>query len=107
MSSIIKSGTGAALYPAGQYMAETVTSFATGDSPEVIDFISEIGKPASNGYLINDGSGDISIAMRRGQAAFGDEIILSANERFDFKGRDIEHLRITWVTNSSYRIFAE
>lgn len=108
MSSIIKSGTGTAIYPGGGYVFEEDTSFGSGDSPVTIDFMDKIKKPASNGYVINDGDGDITLALKKKNGGgFGDEITLKKDETFSLKGKDVDELRITRVADSSYRVYGE
>jgi hypothetical protein len=108
MSTIIKSGTGTAVYSGGQYHYEEDTSFVTGESPYAIDFDSEIGKPASNGYVINDGAGNFTIAFKKKNGGdYGDEITMKSGEIFDLKGKDVAQLRITWVADSSFRVYGE
>lgn len=80
------------------------TSFVTGDSPVPLDCNTALGRNATNGFIINDGAGNFTIALSTDGSAFGDELILKANEKFTFSGLSVDSIRITWVADSAYRV---
>ena len=102
-----RSGAGHALYPDSNYKHYVDTSFVTGESGRVLDFNTDLSRNAHNGYFINDGAGDIDIELSENSTTYGDKITLKDGESFSLKGRNIDSLRITWVANSAYRVFAE
>ena len=105
--TIQRGGDGNALFPAGQYKKYEDTSFVTGDSPATLDFNADLGKNGNNGYIINDGAGDFTIAMSPDGTNFGEEITIVSGEIFDLQGRNINKLRVTWIADTAYRVFAE
>ena len=80
------------------------TSFETGDSPQTHDFYTDSGKRAVDGYIINDGPGDIQVDYSRDGINYGDKWIMKKGERASLVRLDIHKIRITWVSNSSYRV---
>ncbi len=82
------------------------TSFVTGDSPATHDINADLTKNAIDGYVVNDGPGDILMTWSTDGSTFSGNIRIKANEIFDLSGLSIDTIKITWVTNSAYRIFA-
>lgn len=80
------------------------TSFVTGDSPVTLDLNTALGRNATEGYIINDGAGNFTLAFSIDGAAFGDEITMKENEKISFKDISVDSLRITWIANSAYRV---
>ena len=90
---------------AGQFYEDT--SFATGDSPLVIEVRDDLSnKPGQAGWFINDGAGDIQIAMQNNeQSGYGDNITTKSGEMYQLNGLNIRRFRITWVADSAYRFY--
>jgi hypothetical protein len=80
------------------------TSFLTGDSPVVLDLNTALGRNATKGYIINDGSGNFTVAFSTNGTDWGDEITVKKNEILDFDKISVDSLRITWVSDSAYRV---
>ena len=80
------------------------TSFVTGDSPAVHDFYTDAGRFASDGYIVCDGAGNIQIDYTRDGITYSDKVTLKKGERLSLLRLDIKKIRITWVSDSSYRI---
>ena len=89
---------------AGRVQTFEDTSFLTGDSPATLDVNSALGKNGSDGYIINDGAGNFTVAISNNGTDFGDEITMKQNEVLDLKDLDIDTIRITWISNSAYRV---
>ena len=83
------------------------TNFITGDSPATLDFNTALlARNSTSGYVINDGLGDFTIAFSTDGAIFGDEITIKKNEIVEWNNLSVDSLRITWVTDSAYRVAA-
>lgn len=88
----------------GRSVSYEDTSFIAGDSPVVLDFNTDAGRNGRDGYIIVDGSGDIKIEVSNDGTTFGGLYVAKQNEIFRLKGMDIDSIRLTWVSNSSYRV---
>ena len=80
------------------------TSFVTGESPVTLDLNAALGRNANKGSIINDGDGNFTVAFSTNGTAFGDAITMKKNERLEFTDISVDSLKITWVTNSAYRV---
>jgi len=94
-------------YGPGYYPAED-SSFTAADSPVTIDINSNLGRNASTGYLVCDGSGDILIELSEDGSTFGTQFTMKNGETLDLTGLDVDSIRITHSgTDSAYRLFAK
>jgi hypothetical protein len=82
------------------------TSFVTGDSPVTLDLNTALSRNATSVDVINDGAGNFTVAFSTDGASFGDEITVKYPERLSLKNVSIDSVRITWVSNSAYRVIA-
>ncbi len=80
------------------------TSFVTGDSPVTLDFNTALGRNATQGWILNDGAGNFTIAFSTDGIAFSDEITMKDGEKISFENLSVDSLRITWIANSAYRV---
>lgn len=88
----------------GKSKAYEDTSFVTGDSPRTLDIRTDMGRPSNFGYVLNDGPGDFTIAvMNNERGEFGDEHTIKDGDMINLNNANIRQVRITWVSNSSYR----
>lgn len=79
------------------------TSFVTGDSPATLDFKTALGRNATQGWIINDGAGNFTVAFSTDGSTFGDAITMKKNEVLRFDGLSVDSVQITWVADSAYR----
>jgi len=93
--------------PSQVYYAATDVSFVTGDSPVTLDVNTGLSKNANDGYIINDGLGDFIVNLSSDGGSFGDDILVKYEEVFSLKSLDVDSIKITWVTDSSLRVFAK
>ena len=81
------------------------TSFVTGDSPVVHDFNTDASRNASDGWIICDGDGEIQVDYSIDGLTYGDKFTMKKGEVVDLLSMNIDKIRVTWVSDSSYRIF--
>lgn len=79
-------------------------SFVTGDSPITLDVNNDIGRNAVDGYIICDGPGDFTVAFSDDGTNFGGEHTMKHREKINLKNLNIDKIRITWISDSSYRV---
>lgn len=86
---------------------ETYEGIVTvGNSPVTCDFNNDSGRNAMEGWIINDGDGDIQVDYSRDGISFGDKFTVKKGESVDLLRLDIDKLRITRVSaDASYRVF--
>ncbi len=80
------------------------TSFVTGESPRVLDVNADLGRNAHDGYIVNDGAGDIKIEFSDDGTSWGGQHTLKKDEIFDLFMLDIAKIRLTWVADCGYRV---
>lgn len=80
------------------------TSFVTGESPRVLDVNTDLGRNSVDGYIINDGTGNILVEFSDNGTNYGGQHTLQKGEVIDLKNLNIDSIRLIWVSNSSYRI---
>ena len=91
--------------PLGRSVAYEDTSFLTGDSPATLDVKTDLGRNGRDGYITNDGSGDIKIEISDDSTNYGGIHTLKNGEVLILTGVSVAKIRITWVSDSSYRVF--
>ena len=91
-------------YP-GYNVAYEDTTFLTGDSPATHDFNADAGRNAVGGWIICDGAGNIQVDFSRDGVNYsGSKWTMKKGERVNLENLDIDKIRVTWVSNSAYRI---
>jgi hypothetical protein len=80
------------------------TSFVTDDSPVTLDVNTALGRNATSGYIVNDGAGNFTVAFSIDGTTFGDAITMKKNETLRFTDQSVDSIKITWISDSSYRI---
>jgi len=88
------------------YFGSVDTSFVTGDSPITLDINATLIRNSVDGYIINDGPGDFTVNLSNDGITFGQDIRLKQAETFSLKSIDIDSIKITWIADSAYRVFA-
>ena len=92
----------------GQVQGRTVayedTSFVTGDSPVVHDVNTDLSRNGVDGSVVNDGDGDIKVEISDNGTNYGGQHTLKKGDEFDMRNLDIDSIRITWVSDSAYRV---
>jgi len=88
----------------GRFQTFEDTSFVVGDSPVTLDVNADLGNNGKDGYIINDGAGDFTVAISDDGTNFGDEATMKAGEIMSLIHLDIDKIRITRVADSAYRV---
>lgn len=91
-------------YIVGKTESYEDTGFVTGESPKVLDVNNDLGRNAHDGYIVNDGDGDIIYEISSDGDSYGGEHTLKKDEWINFFMLDIDRIRLTWVANSAYRV---
>lgn len=80
------------------------TSFVTGDSPATLDANTALGRNATQFSVQNDGAGNFTVATSNNGSSFGDEKTMRAGEVYAIDNISVDSIRITWISNSAYRV---
>lgn len=81
-------------------------SFVTGDSPVTLDLNTALGRNATKFAVYCDGSGDIDVQLSTDGATFGDTHTMKSGEVWSIDNISVDSIKITWVSDSSYRVWA-
>jgi len=81
------------------------TSFETGDSPKVLDIETDLTRTGREGYIINDGDGNFTVEFSADGTNYGSAATIKKDEQLNFSGLVISKIRLTWVSDSAYRVF--
>ncbi len=92
--------------PKDVYFSTEDDNFIVGDSPVTLDVNTTLGKNSTNGYIINDGPGNFTVNLSVDGAVFQDDITMKIGETYSLDDLDVDSIKITWVANSAYRVFA-
>lgn len=88
----------------GRTVSYEDTNFLTGDSPIVADVATDLGRNGRDGYVTCDGTGDIKVEVSDDGTNYGGQHTLKSGETLGLTGLVISKIKITWVSNSAYRI---
>lgn len=76
------------------------------NSPVTCSFYSDTGRDAFEGWIVNDGAGDIQVDFSRDGLSYGDKFTIKKGEFIDLLRLRINKLRLTRVTaDAGYRVF--
>ena len=92
-------------YADGNSVSYEDTSFVTGDSPAVLAIRTDLGRNGHDGYIINDGAGNIQVEISNDGTNYGGIHTIKVDEILKLAGLTISRIRLTWVSDSSYRCF--
>lgn len=93
-----------AAYWVGRTYSYEDTSFVSADSPATLDVNEDLGRNAHDGYIVNDGDGDIKVEISDDGVNFGGQHTIKKDEVLDLYMLDIDTIRLTWVADSAYRV---
>jgi hypothetical protein len=103
--SIARNDNGQPLYPVGKNFVNEDTSFIAGDSPIALDVNNTLGRNGNRGYIIVDGSGNISVEISHDGTNYTTLFTMKSGESLDLTGWSVDTIRLTHSgTNSAYRV---
>lgn len=106
----MRNDAGHSIYPVGKFFVAEDTNFVTGDSPVVLDIagtLSSDSKQTGNrGYIRVDGAGDILVEISHDGTNYMSQFRLKNADSFDLTGISVSKIRLTWVSDSAYRVLS-
>ena len=91
---------------AGVNKAYEDAAFVAGSSPATHDFNGDMGRNATDGYMVCDGAGNVLVELSYDGAAWGTQFTLKNGEIITFTGMSVDSVRVTHSgVDSAYRIF--
>ena len=80
------------------------TNFVTGSSPATHNFNNDTGRNSVDGWIVCDGDGDIQVDISRDGISYGNKMTMKSGEIIDLLRWKVNKIRVTWVSDSAYRI---
>jgi hypothetical protein len=91
-------------YIAGRTATFEDSSFVTGDSPATHDVNAALSRNGHDGYIVNDGAGDLQYQISDDGTNYGGAHTLKKDETVRLTGLQVNKIKMTWVANCGYRI---
>lgn len=88
----------------GNDVAYEDSSFTSGDSPRVLAVQGDLGRLGIDGYIVNDGAGDIQFELSKDGTTYGAAHTLKKDDIVNLRHRQVSKIRLTWVADCGYRI---
>jgi hypothetical protein len=88
----------------GRNKTYTDASFILGDSPVIHDVNTGLGRNGTAGVIENYGTGNVQVEISDNGVNWGDPFVVRAGKTFDLQGLNIDSIRMTWITDTSYQI---
>jgi len=85
------------------YKSYEDSNFIVGDSPWVLDVLTDLGRLGKDGYIIIDGAGDVQLNVDEG-TGYGDNITLKKGDIFKFKGMLVKLVKFTHISDTGIRM---
>ena len=78
--------------------------FTVVDSPTLLDVYGDLGRNGRDGYISNDGDGDITVEVSNASTGdYGGVHTIKSSEVLSLSGMNIARIRLTHVANTAYR----
>ena len=79
--------------------------FLTDESLVILDFNTALGgRNATDGFIVCDGPGSIKVEFSLDGVSFDDLQTIKKKEIYNFSNLSVNSIRITWVSDSAYRV---
>jgi len=79
-------------------------NFQVGDSPAILDVLTDVGRITYNGEIDNDGAGDLIISLSSNGTDYTDQSYLKAGEQADLRTFETKKIKIEHSgIDSAYR----
>lgn len=95
-----------ATYVDGTTVAYEDSNFTTAESPIIFDIFTDLGRLAHEGYISNEGTGNLSIEISADGTTYGGIHTLNYGETMQLGNMKVNRIRMTALQGSSYRILA-
>jgi hypothetical protein len=82
------------------------TAFTNADSPATLDINTTLVRNGIDGYVSNTGSSRLTFAISEDGTTYGNSINLEAGMTFSLRAISVDSIKITWVADTSYEVFA-
>ena len=69
------------------------------------DVNTDLARNAVTGYITCDGPGNILVEFSNDGLNYGGQHTMKVEDTINFEHLNVDKIRITWVSNSAYRIF--
>lgn len=79
------------------------TNFTTGESPAVLNVLTDLGRAGHKGSFINDGPGDVQIELSYDGTVYGGLHTLRGGETLSLHDLKIAKIRVTYIDPTEYR----
>lgn len=93
-----------ASYVDGSTVSYEDSDFVSGDSPVTLDILTDLGRTGHEGYVLNDGAGDILVAISADGENYGGNHRLKWGEQLILNNLKVGRLKLTWQEDSSFRV---
>jgi len=87
----------------GKTKAYEDTSFTEGESPKTLAVAAHLKRNGHDGYITNDGDGNIKVQIEDPDEGWGGSHTLKKDETLGFAMLNIKNIKLTWVANCGYR----
>lgn len=91
-------------YISGRTATFEDASFVSGDSPATHDVNAALGRNGHDGYIVNDGDGNLTYQISNDGITYGGAHTLKKDETVKLEGLDIDSIKMTWIADCGYRI---
>lgn len=78
-------------------------SFTSAESPRVLPVENDLGRLGIDGYIVNDGAGDLKFEISKDGTTYGAAHTLKDDDVVNLRHRQISKIRLTWVADCGYR----
>lgn len=79
------------------------TNFTSGDSPSVLDVLTDLGRTAHKGFVENVGPGDLQIEVSFDGTTYGGIYTLSGGQALSIDDEKVAKIRITYQDPTGYK----
>ena len=92
-----------ATYVDGSTVSYEDTNFVSGDSPVVLDVYADLGRVGHEGFILNDGAGNLLIELSTDGVTYGGSHTLKWGDQLVISNLKVNRVRLTWQEDTSYR----
>ncbi len=79
------------------------TNFTSADTNTVLDIETDLGRKGHKGFFINDGPGDIKVAVSFDGTTYGSYVTLRSTDAYSLDDLNISKIQLQHVDDTEYR----